>query len=251
MSVWLAIPSARPNGGTIPLWRERGYKVAACFDEGGGGGIEVDIRESILPYPGYSMAVNQLVRLVMEQDSAAQFFVIGGDDTLPDPTHAPDQIARQCKEHFHALACNRGEQRSCEHFSETFGVMQPTGDRFAGGSIDRIAGSAWMGREWCLRANQGKGPLWPEFAHMFVDEALMCVAEKLGVYWRRPDLIHFHDHFMRQSAALDSPAVGKPIPDHLKQWNTQKHWNESKAIFERLKAQNFAPCMPLLAEVCA
>lgn len=106
-------------------------------------------------------------------------------------------------------------------------------------------GSPWMGREWCLRANQGQGPLWPEFAHMFVDEHLMCVAEKLGVYWRRPDLIHLHHHFMRQSTALDSPAVGKPIPDHLKQWNTQKHWNESKAIFERLKAQDFAPCMPL------
>ena len=35
--------------------------------------------------------------------------------------------------------------------------MQPTGDRFAQGQIDRIAGSAWIGREFARRAYGGNG----------------------------------------------------------------------------------------------
>ena len=123
--------------------------------------------------------------------------------------------------------------------------MQPTGDRYAGGCIDRIAGSPWLGREWCLRANGGRGPFWPEFTHMFSDECLKRTAEKLGVYWARPDLTHFHNHFMRETSAIDSEAVRKAVPQHLKQWNTPEHWDEMKAIFKRLEADHFAPCMPL------
>lgn len=241
MSVWLAIPSARPNGGTIPQWAARGYKIAVYTDAllpgGQIGGITPGVSLNPMSglYPGYAKAVNALCREILANDPSAEFCIIGGDDTQPDLNHAPQEIAQQI----------------IDHFGGTFAVCQPTGDRFAGGSIDRIAGSAWMGREWCLRANQGAGPLWPELTHMFTDELLMCVAEKLGVYWRRPDLIHLHHHYMRQSSALNSPAVGRPIPDHLKQWSTQKHWDESKAIFERLKAQDFAPCTPLPVEVCA
>jgi hypothetical protein len=123
--------------------------------------------------------------------------------------------------------------------------MQPTGDRFAGGCIDRIAGSPWLGREWCLRANGGRGPFWPEFTHMFGDECLKRTAEKLGVYWARPDLIHKHNHFQRASDAIDAKAVGRPIPPHLAKWNTRAHWDEMQAIFRRLEAEDFAPCMPL------
>lgn len=233
MSVWLAIPSIREGAGLVMQWWRSGYKIALWRE------ISKPIFEAwphrTDPYPGYAIAVNELVKAILKEDAQAEWIVTGGDDTSPDPNHTPDEIAAELE----------------AHFGGTFGVCQPTGDRFAGGSIDTIAGSPWMGREWCLRANQGRGPLWPEFQHMFVDQHLMCVAEKLGVYWRRPDLIHFHDHFMRKSADLNSPAVQKPIPSHLQKWNTQRHWDESKAIFERLKAQNFAPCMPLPVEVCA
>jgi hypothetical protein len=123
--------------------------------------------------------------------------------------------------------------------------MQPTGDRFAGGQIDRIAGSPWMGREWCLRANGGRGPLWPEFTHMFADEALKRSAEKMGVYWARPDLIHFHAHFQRADQSIGSRAIAKPIPPHLVKWNTRQHWDEMKAIFQRLEAEDFKSCLPI------
>lgn len=279
MSVWFAIPSARPVEQVRPVvdaWRERGYRIALFVDwnppgqpletrtvQGdimlrGGGQFEVQTSTETRRYypdfdhyPGYAQAVNALVAEVIKRDENAQWFVTGGDDTWPDPNHTADEIAEQCNTHFidiHLRSCqDKEETGSCAwtHEYKTFGVMQPTGDRFAGGSIDRIAGSPWMGREWCLRANQGKGPLWPEFTHMFGDECLKRTAEKLGVYWARPDLIHLHKHFQRESDALDARAVHKPVPAHLKQWNTRQHWDEMKAIFKRLEAEDFASCMPL------
>jgi hypothetical protein len=216
-----------------------------------------------LAYPGYGLSINRLSRLVLDLDPSCDWIVTGGDDTLPDPNHTADEIAAQCSMHFYsAIECAYPPSRpswseipipspggsgkdapSWKRWS-TFGVMQPTGDRFAGGCIERIAGSPWLGREYCLRANQGKGPFWPEFTHMFGDEALKRTAEKLGVYWARPDLTHFHNHLMRASDAIDSRAIKKPIPPHLVQWNTSEHWEEMKAIFKRLEAEDFAPCMP-------
>lgn len=231
--VFLTIPSARPGGGTIAKWRERGYGVAVFLNPDTLG-VEADLTLRG-EYPGYAQAVNTLCREVLERYPEVEWCVAGGDDTLPDPYYFANEIASY----------------STEYFGGTFGVMQPTGDRFAGGSIDRIAGSPWMGREWCMRANGGAGPMWPEFTHMFVDEAIMRTAEKLGVYLRRPDLIHFHRHFMRESDAIDSNAVHKPIPEHLREWNSPQHWEEMKAIFQRLEREDFAPCMPLSAGVAA
>ena len=230
MSVWLTIPSARTAAEadpTLAKWRERGYLVALWRDLGSEP-IDCDILV-IGEYPGYARAVNYLCKEVLERDLAAAWCVAGGDDTLPDPNHAADEIAQQC----------------AEHFGGTFGVMQPTGDRYAGGCIDRIAGSPWLGREWCQRANAGQGPFWPEFVHMFGDECLMRTAVKLGVYWQRPELVHFHEHFMRKSSAIDSPAAAKNVPPHLIRWNSPQHWREMETIFRNLEAQDFEPCMPL------
>ena len=80
---------------------------------------------------------------------------------------------------------------------------------------------------------------------MFGDECLKRTAEKLGVYWARPDLVHKHNHFQRASDAIDAKAVSKPIPPHLAKWNTRAHWDEMQAIFRRLEAEDFASCMPL------
>lgn len=251
MSVWFCIPSARPPEQVEPVlaaWRERGYKVALWRD---GDCAPLFLHTADLKgvqvvgrYPGYASAVNCLSRNVLDFDPSCDWIVTGGDDTLPDPNHKADEIAAQCTEHFGGPFANYGHNRP----QNTFGVMQCTGDRFAGGSIDRIAGSPWLGREWCLRANQGKGPFWPEFTHMFGDECLKRTAEKLGVYWMRPDLVHFHNHFQRASAAINSHAVAKDIPPHLVRWNSPQHWEEMKAIFQRLEAEDFASCMPL-AEV--
>jgi hypothetical protein len=192
----------------------------------------------------------------MRNDLQADWFVTGGDDVLPDPNHSAEEIARQCSEHF-------GE---CTDISDsgsigtlikwgTFGVMQPTGHRYGEDPtnpnpalrtayIDRVAGSPWMGRSWCERINQGKGPLWPEFQHMHVDEALRAVAVKLGVYWERPDLIHFHNHWGLPHEG-EKHGQASRMPEHLKKWNTPEHWRESKAILDRLKSEDFKSCLPL------
>lgn len=220
----------------LELWHERGYKIALQRDQL----PQFDDAEISRTFPGvemihfrdylgYAEAVNFLVQDVMKVDTHAEWFVTGGDDVLPDPNHSAEEIARECS----------------EHFGGTFGICQPTGDRFAGGSIDRIAGSPWMGRECCLRINQGKGPLWPEYTHMFVDEELQNVAIKYGVFWQRPDLIHLHRHFQRVSDDINSLAQVCDPPPHLIKVNTTEHWHQSKKIFEKRKREGFPGSEPL------
>lgn len=250
--VWYCIPSARPAAEVQPVvdaWRAMGYRVALWRDEGAEmpacdywvwqGESPRAGREGApgngSPYPGYAVAVNRLSREVLAFNPNCQWIVTGGDDTLPDPNKRADEIADELT----------------AHFGGTFGVMQPTGDRFSNGSIDRIAGSPWMGREFCERMYCGNGPLFSGYQHMFVDEELLHVAEKLGVYWRRPDLVQLHRHFMRQSDDLNSPAVRKTIPPHLVKWNSQQHWNESKALFNSRKDAGFPGHEPLPVEVHA
>lgn len=243
-TVWLTIPSARPPEEAekcLKLWRERGYKIALWLDADGNSPAAVHSENALTiwgGYPGYAQAVNSLICQAMQFDREAEFFIAAGDDTEPDPDHSAEEIAYQCVKYFGSFA------RNVEQYS-TFGVMQPTGDRFAGGSIDRIAGSAWYGREYCKRVNGGRGPLWPEYRHMFVDSEAQCVAEKLGVFWHRPDLIHLHHHFTRASDALDSGTKPTQIPSHLLDANSPEHWNKYKALFESRRAAGFPGHEPL------
>ncbi len=272
MSVWFCIPSARPPEQVEPVlaqWRERGYKIALWRDDFVLEGKPIPFEDTadmvyFGQYLGYAESVNFLASKIMQVEPSCDWIVTGGDDTLPDPNHTADQIAAQCSEKFYTAIecacppnrpawseipipspCGSGKDAPSWKRWSTFGVMQPTGDRFAGGSIDRIAGSAWMGREWCLRINQGKGPLWPEYFHMFEDEELQNVATKLGVFWQRPDLIHKHMHFQRESDAIDSPAVAKPVPPHLVYANSKENWDKMKAIFDWRKANGFPGHEPL------
>lgn len=236
-------------------WRRMGYRIALWRDgsmksrETGEVVLEPLVMQDVhgqipsLPsadlvvsapvYPGYARAVNTLAAQVFVTDKGCDWMVTGGDDTDPDFDKTADEIARECS----------------AHFAGTFGVMQPTGDRWAdslGVIIERIAGSPWFGREWCLRANQGKGPIWPEFDHMFEDEFVRAYAMHLGVYRERPDLIHFHDHAQRKTDSAGHQIAGHAGPaPHMAKWNTREHWDKSRAIFERLKAGNFRECAPL------
>lgn len=242
MSVWLTIPSARPAAeaqACIDKWRAMGYKTAIQRDSGA---ERVDCDYLVMkPWEGYAKACNGLIKDVMEMDAAAQWFVLGGDDTLPDPNKLAREIAAECSAYFQRMEkFGDDEGIYLEPVGDsTFGVMQPTGDRYAGGSIDRIAGSPWIGREFCERAYGGNGPLWHEYKHMFEDEELRDVATILGVYWTRPDLTHLHHHFMRASIDINSPAVQKPIPPHLIEANSPAHWNKFKALYESRKAAGF------------
>ena len=196
MSVWICIPSLRPNGGTLPAWKAAGYMVAAytrlafpCAD--------MTILEEPGEYKGCAWAKNLLTRAVMKVDSEAEWFVYGGDDTLPDPA-APAQISQDC----------------ARHFGGTFGVMQPIGDltHWPASRIDRIAGSPWIGREFARRSYAGNGP-WCEYRHCWDDEELQLVAQNLGVFWQRKDLTHTHLHPQRPGGMLLEPAAQKAIDD--------------------------------------
>lgn len=219
---WLSIPSARPLSeisGTLLEWKQQGYGIALWRDE-------VDDVAKLLvrdggicivgKYPGYATAVNRLVSAVIATDPAFKWAVMGGDDTLPDRTKRADEIADELT----------------EHFKGTFGVMQPTGDRWADGSIDRICGSAWLGRDWCARAHNGAGPLCPVFSHMFVDESLQYAAIAESCFLQRRDLTHLHNHYTRTNKPWPTPAVEPP---HMAKWNSPQHWSSSKALFERFK----------------
>ena len=231
MSVWYCVPSARqPQETTFALWAAKGYRIAVWRDPGA-----VDIPEAHLtlngPYPGYAVASNRLVQAVLLADKTCDWVVCGGDDIEPDAAHGPEEIAQECS----------------DWRADTFGVMQPTGDRWGddqlarhmygenrGAYIDRICGSPWIGREFALRINGGKGPFWPEYRHMFLDEELQEVAQKLGVLWQRRDLIHLHNHWGRKLGA--TPA---DCPEHLREVSGREHWEESKALFNARKEAGF------------
>ena len=239
MSVWLCIPSARPVAevnARMDKWRDMGYKIALWRD------LPEDdvIADQVLVgrYPGYAVALNTLAD-VLRRDLRCDWIVAAGDDTDPDPAKRADEIARECSEYF---AARRNHQHtvsmSISEFekSRTFGVMQPTGDPWAdhqGRIIERIAGSPWLGREWCRRAYAGKGPLWPEYTHCFADEELQLVAQRYGVFWQRPDLTQHHDNWAR--------ARGNPAdrPAFLDEANSPEHWRKYQALFNKRKAAGF------------
>ena len=116
MSVWYCIPSARPDGGTIQRWAERGYALCIFRDASGdaakdaweagkltyawlaAGAPRVEIVHGV--YPGYAKCVNALIKRAMELDATWEWGICAGDDTDPDPSHSPDEIAAQLTEHF-------------------------------------------------------------------------------------------------------------------------------------------------------
>lgn len=235
MSVWFVIPSAKPAREAqecIDAWRAMGYLVAIWRDIGADT-VDCDYLR-VGDYKGYARSVNALVADVMAYDTDAQWFVTGGDDTWPDQTKRAEVIAAECWEHF-----VQDKERECgcchEAVSATFGVMQPTGD---GHGIESICGSPWMGREFCARVNQGSGPLWHQYWHMFVDSELQAVAQKLGILWQRPDLKHEHRHYSFS---------GKIPPPYIRHATSGQHWAESQALFGRRKASGFPGSSPMVA----
>lgn len=263
MNIWFAVPSKRPVEEAekcFYAWHRQGYKVALWRDVGDP--LRSCDLELTGAYQGYAFSVNSLVSEILRRDPKAEWIVTGGDDTFPDSKKTATEIGLECGRYFGKLhGVTRPEfsfgklhyNYSFGQFQEprsmpwsTLGVMQPTGDRFAGGCIDRICGSPWMGREFCERAYNGNGPLWPEFKHMFVDEHLQNVALKLGILWQRRDLTNFHDHITRESSDGNSQAnYGKPVPGFLAEAYSKKHWNEIEAIFRRLQSGGFSEAFDL------
>lgn len=238
MNIWYAIPSARPAAeanAMLDQWRRLGYRIAVYLNPVSRmSEIDANLKIATEDYHGYGRAVNDLVRVILEKDPDAEWIVTGGDDIQPDLAHTAQAIGEQC----------------ARHFNGTFGVMQPTGDRWGVGEpgpwprdsayIDRICGSPWMGREFCRRINGGRGPMREEFRHMFVDEAMQEIALKYGLLWQRRDLIHYHRHWARKPGTEMSMC-----PDFLMAVNTPEHWRESRELFNRLKAAGWPESDPI------
>ncbi len=261
MSVWYCIPSARPPEEAeraLSLWRKQGYEIALwreSFPEFGWStespACDLALGVGGKHYPGYAVAVNDLVSRVLERDPACDWCVIGGDDVEPDMNHMAEEIAAQCSEHFSDVAVVRSLEGSnptaraavvAGSTMHTFGVMQPTGDRWGdkqGAYADRVCGSAWLGREFCKRINQGQGPLWREYTHMGVDEELQAVAQKYGVLWQRPELIHMHQNWARKRGRADD------MPEFLRQANSPEHWGAYKKLLAERQAAGFPGSEPL------
>ena len=243
MSVWVVCPSARPVEQVAKwaaLWRERGYKIGLARDEDSPFDDDLPDSRWLGPYPGYAIVVNRLIADIMTVDASAEWYVVAGDDIEPDAAHTAEEIAAQCEGYFTKLHYGNEAHHAAERGPlSTLGVMQPTGDRWTedhhgSACVDRVASSAWIGREFALRVNQGNGPLWPEYTHMFVDEELQEVATRLGVFWQRRDLIHLHNHWQRPKGVTNADC-----PPHLLKVNTSEHWRESKEIFMRRKRAGF------------
>lgn len=241
-------PSKRPvaeANKVLERWREMGYKIALWLDAGDDHvGRICDKFRSGPAYPGYAVACNALIKAVLELDQQCNWVVVAGDDILPDPNVPPNEIDAECRAHFTVIDMPIGNGKS------TFGVMQPTGDRWGdrqGAYIDRVAGSAFLGREFCLRINQGKGPIWPDYTHMGEDEELQAVAERYGVFWQRRDLIHFHNHWGRGPEGNPNAPQDRAtaMPDFLKHANSKPEWDKYKAIFESRKRLGFPGSEPL------
>ena len=251
MSVWLTIPSARPAAEIeerLDKWRRMGYKIALWRNgRHRHESIKADYMQFTHEYAGWGPSINELSRKVFAYDSECDWVVGGGDDTDPDLSKQADEIADECSRNFGYDFDNFGDDFDQD---PTFGLMQPTGDRWgesepwalamfpdAPAYIDRICGSPWIGREFARRVNQGRGPFWPEYHHMFADEELQNVAQRLGVLWQRRDLIHFHDNPMRSG----------PIKDQVP-WQqgiySSEHWQASKTLFESRKAAGFPGSEP-------
>lgn len=231
MSVYFCIPSARPfeeARQTLSKWRARGYKIALWRDQADECDSLCNVRLSG-PYPGYAIAVNAIVLHVLDMDPSCSWVVLGGDDMEPDPSLSPAEIGLQCEWRFSSLG------------PSTFGVMQPTGDRWGdhhgGAYADRVAGSPWIGRRFAETVNGGQGPLWHEYFHMGVDEELQAVATRLGVFWQRPDLTHFHRHWGREGNRAN-------MPPFLARANSPEEWAKYKRIFRDRQAAGFPGHQP-------
>jgi hypothetical protein len=195
MAVWYCIPSIRPvdeASACFAEWQRQGYKTAAYLNPGAPVPENLDV-VFVGEYRGYSFAVNTLAKLVLTSHHEANVIVTGGDDLFPDKMKRAAEI----------------EAEFIAHFSGTLGVMQPSGDSHDRLIYSTCAVSPWMGREWCERANQGKGPLHEALVHYWTDRYLYEVAKKLGLLWLRPDLSQEHRHWL---------TLGIERPEHLKKW---------------------------------
>jgi len=175
-NVWMVMPSANEAmcARHLPMWRERGYRVAVLQDVARFG-CAADVVVEVERYEGWAASVNRLSRVAIER--GATIVVAAGDDMQPEMGRDAAAIGRE----FVA------------RFPDGFGVMQPTGETLMHAS--NYCGSPWLGRAWCERMYGGAGPLWPGYRHNWADNELYWLARGMDVLWERAELTQRHVHF--------------------------------------------------------
>lgn len=238
--VWFVLPSRREGqDSTLSAWREMGYGVAVTREPH----LEPAVADITIPmarYIGWPRSVSLLIARVMCEYPETRWFVTGGDDTLPDERLHPNEIAEQCSSYLWGIGIHRQEGLQMQMDQTlTFGVMQPTGDDWRdsqGKIIERVAGSPWIGREFATRMYHGAGPLYLGYRHVFADEELQLVAQRMGCFWQRPDLVHKHRHWARLSNGN-----AERMPGWAKQNGIygEAEWKHGSELFRRRKAAGF------------
>lgn len=206
---WPTIDLAEANK-TAEYWQKMGYDVGILVDESQYGDDfenpwNVNASITVEEWQGFPHAANEICTHFA---SLYDIVIIGGDDVYPDKYN----VARHLEAEFK------------EHFGGTFGVMNPTGDRY--GLIDQCCIAPWIGAEY-IYALDGR-PYCEEYYHYFCDGELQDVAILNGSFWQRPDLSQYHDHWSRK---------GESRPKHLQRAN-QQH-SDDKRTYEQRKAQGF------------
>lgn len=251
MSVWFTVPSIRAKHEAedcFRRWKDLGYKIAILRQGEPIASRLVDLQIPTEHYLGWPTSTNLLCREVCFADRHAYWFIGGGDDYWPAPHTLASIIAEECTQHFNDNPNPVVIPRAW------FGVMQPCGDRWGdsassratfgqdrGAILDRVAGSPWMGRGWVEHSYMGNGPMFDGYHHLYADEELQCVAEKLGVFWQRRDLNQYHNH----PARTDPKGYGVYQEGHLKPLYNPEAYAKEKALFDSRKAAGFPGSEPL------
>ena len=177
--VWVVWPTIHKDESIemIGAWAYLGYKTALLvnppFTNNDFPMADIVIVQE--KWQGFPVAVNVLCKFV-----PGNIIVCGGDDLYPDPYHTAEEIGEQF----------------LKRFPDTFGVMQPIGDKF--GWTHKCAVSPWIGRKFIEEAYDGNGPYRIEYFHYFSDQELQEYAIKMNAFEQREDLIQYHDHWQRK-----------------------------------------------------
>lgn len=216
MSVWLVMPTANPDQANkcIARWRSRFYKIATLTDDAHFNDlteIEDDLHMHVPVYKGWPWSINLLAHTLF-RCVEFDWIVAAGDDMDCDPNKTADEIAEECTRHFNG----------------TYGVMQPTGDRWDEinglAASERICGSPWMGRSWL--ASKQFSPFDERFFHYFADEKMHDELIDTPVLWQRRDLSHYHHHPQRE---------GRKSPRYIMERHA-KVWSQDQATFRKWQA---------------
>jgi hypothetical protein len=209
------IPTANPAlaAECFRAWRSMGWDTFALVD--GNDVLDAAILDVVNfvfrqnDYPGWGESFNIMARTLHEYD----WLATGGDDVWPDPMRYAETIGNELSAHFNG----------------TFGVCQPSADRWAwnkNGTTAPICYAPIIGAEFARRWNGGKGAFWPGYFQWCADAELHGATE--GLLLERPDLMFDHRHVSKD---------GRPSPAY--KTGKQHRWQADWDLYEQRRRDRF------------